>query len=86
MRFMLTFTWKQPPNEEVMALMPAEEARTRELVEQGIAGPAHMAADRSTFWTVWTSSSQDEVEKTLQTLPLYEFMNTDIAPLAEGEQ
>ena len=83
MRFMLTCTWKQQPNEEIMALMPAEQDRERELVEQGISESAHMAADRSTFWTVWNRASQDEVHETLQTLPLYRFLNVSVAPLAK---
>ena len=82
MRFMLTFTWKQPPDEEVKALMPAEEARVKELVEQGISESTELAADQSALWTVWNSASEDEVQETLQTLPLYEFMNIDISPLA----
>ena len=81
MRFMLTFTWKQPPDEEVKALMPAEEARVKELVEHGISESTEFAADQSTLWTVWNSASEDEVQETLQTLPLYEFMNIDISPL-----
>ncbi len=82
MRFMLTFTWKQPPGEEVMAVMPAEEARGRELVAQGIAEEAEVAADQSTYWTVWNCASQEEVEETLKTLPMYDFVNVAIAPLA----
>jgi len=34
MRFMLKFTWNQPPTEEAMALMPAEIKRGIELAEQ----------------------------------------------------
>jgi muconolactone delta-isomerase len=83
MRFMLTFTWKQQPNEEVMALMPAEQAREKELVEQGISESANIAADRSAFWTVWHLASRDEVQETLQTLPLYNFVNVSVSPLAE---
>ena len=82
MRFMITFTWKQPPNEEVMALLPAEQARGRELAEQGIAEPPEVAADQSTFWAVWNCSSQDEVQELLETLPLYKYSNIDISPLA----
>jgi len=36
MRFMLKATWKQPLDEKMMALLPAEEARADELAEQGI--------------------------------------------------
>ena len=83
MRFMLTFTWKQPPDDEVMALMPAEQARVKELMDQGIAEPAEMAADRSTLWAVWNCASQEEVQTTLQTLPMHEYLNAGIKELGQ---
>ena len=85
MRYMLTFTWKQPPDEEVMKLMPAEQARGQELGEQGIAEPPELAADQSTFWAVWNRENLDEVQETLKTLPMYELFNVAIAPLAPKE-
>ena len=83
MRFMLTFTWKKPPNEEIMAHMPAEEARGKELVEQGIAESAEIAADQSTYWVVWNCQSEAEVQETLRTLPMYDFVDVAVSPLAE---
>ena len=85
MRFMLTFTWKQPPTEEVQALIPAEQARAKELTEQGIQETMYLAADNSVGWVVWNCASQDEVQETLQTLPLNKFLNCDISPLAEED-
>ena len=82
MRFMITFTWKEPPNEEVMALMPAEEARGKELGEQGIAEAPEIAADMSMIWVVWNCSSQDQVQELLETLPLYKYLNIAIVELA----
>lgn len=86
MRFMLTATWKQPPNEEIMALVPAEEARVRELEQQGIQESLYLAADQSAVWGIWNCASQDALQETLQTLPLYPFLNIDVAPLADDEQ
>ena len=86
MHFMITATWKQEPNEEVMALLPAEEARAGELAEQGILKALYIPADQSGAWTVWNCKSQDEVQAIAQTLPLYKFLNFDIALLADEEQ
>ncbi len=86
MRFMLTFTWKQPPNEEIMDIMPGDQARARELVEQDISEEEHIAADQSTFWAVWNRKSLGDVYETLRTLPLYDFMNIQVSPLAEPER
>lgn len=83
MRFMITTTWKQPPNEEVMALIPAEEARINELIEQGVQEISYSAADQSTFWVVWKCASPDEVQKTVQTLPLHKFTNVEILALTD---
>ncbi len=83
MRFMLTFTWKQTPGEEVQALFPAEQARGRELIEQGISEPALVAADHSTFWAIWHRDSKDDVRAIVDTLPLREHVNVSILALAE---
>ena len=52
MRFMLKATWNQPLDEEMMALLPAEEARADELAEQGILEALYLPADQSGAWTV----------------------------------
>ena len=86
MRFMLTFTWKKPPDAEVMAAMPAEQARVKELVEQGIAESQELAADQSTLWAVWNCASEDEVQEVLGTLPMHNFQNVDVSQLAPKER
>ena len=69
-----------------MALFPAEEARGRELLEQGIGESAERTPDLSTFWVIWNCASEDEVQETLKTLPMYRFFNVDIAPLAPARE
>jgi muconolactone delta-isomerase len=87
MRFMLKITWKQPPTEEIMALMPAEHGRGKELAEQGIAEAAYQAADQSAeawaAWAVWNCESQDALYEVVKTLPMHEFFNYDVTLLAE---
>ena len=83
MRFMLTATWKQEPDEDAMALLPAEEARADELAEQGILEALYLPADQSGAWTVWQCKSLDEVQEVAKTLPLYEFLNIHISALED---
>jgi muconolactone delta-isomerase len=83
MRFMLKATWKQPLDETMMALLPAEEARADELAEQGIMEALYLPADQSGAWTVWRCESQDQVQEIAQTLPLYNFLNFEITPLED---
>ena len=83
MRFMLKTTWKQPLDEKMMALLPAEEARADELAEQGIMEALYLPADQSGAWTVWRCESHNQVQKIAQTLPLYKFLNFEITPLED---
>lgn len=36
MRFLIKSTFKMPPTEEVLALIPVEQVRIKELAEQGL--------------------------------------------------
>ncbi|MCB0191685.1 MAG: hypothetical protein KDJ65_07045 [Anaerolineae bacterium] len=83
MRFMLKATWKQPLDETMMALLPAEEARADELAEQGIMEALYLPADQSGAWTVWQCESHNQVQEIAQTLPLYKFLNFEITPLED---
>ena len=83
MCFMLKATWKQPLDETMMALLPAEEARADELAQQGIMEALYLPADQSGAWTVWRCESQNEVQEIVQTLPLYHFLNFEITPLED---
>ncbi len=83
MRFMLKATWKEEPNETVLALLPAEETRAQELAEQGIQEALYIPADNSGAWAVWSVSSEAEIQEVAQTLPLYEYLDFEVSLLAE---
>jgi muconolactone delta-isomerase len=85
MRFMLKLTLNRPTSEEIMALIPAEQKRGKELAKQGIREAVYVAADRSAVWTVWNCDSEDVLEKMTKTLPLYEFWNIEATRLADGD-
>ena len=83
MKFMVTVTFNQKPNDELRALIPAEQSRIKELVAQGVMQNGYMAASRSKIWLIMQAASQDVVQAALESLPLYKFMNVEITPLAE---
>ena len=83
MRFMLKATWKQPVDETVTALLPAEEARADELTAQGMMEALYLPADQSGAWSVWRCESHSQVQEIAQTLPLYNFLNFEITPLED---
>ncbi len=83
MRFLTKETFKAPPTAEVMALIPAEQAKVKELTEQGLVAAMYLAADQTAAWMVWNVDSQAVLEEKHNTLPLQPYMNTEITVLAE---
>ncbi len=83
MRFLTKETFKAPPTAEVQALIPAEQARVKELTEQGMIKAVYVAADQSGAWIVWNVDSQAALEETHNILPLYPYLNSEITVLAE---
>ncbi len=83
MRFMVESSLKQAPTPEVLALIPAETARGKELDAQGIRLKLYVAADQSRVWQLFQSDSQAAVQTALASLPLHPYVNTTITPLAE---
>lgn len=84
MRFLTKLTLKRPPSEEIMALLPAERDRGKELAEQGIREAVYIAADRSTVWSVWNCASREALDQVIKTLPLYEFWEIEVTQLADA--
>lgn len=83
MKFLSTNRMKQAPNEEVMALFPAEQARVGELMAQGILENLYVAADYSKAWLVLQSESLEMARQAVESLPLHKFLDVEITPLAE---
>jgi muconolactone delta-isomerase len=83
MKFLASNRMKQAPNEEVMALFPAEQARVAELMAQGVLENLYVAADFSKAWLVLQSESPDMARQALESLPLHKFVEVELTALAE---
>ena len=80
--FIVPFTFKQRPDEEMLALIPQEQARIKELMGQGVVVTLYLSAERTRGWLVMRGESQSDVQQALGTLPLHKFMDLEIIPLA----
>jgi muconolactone delta-isomerase len=65
------------------ALLPAEQAHVKRLMEQGILEAGYLAADRAHLWMVLQGESQDQVAEVLKALPFYPFMEPELTPLLD---
>lgn len=83
MRFLIALTFEAPAGREgeLAALIPAEQAHVRELTQRGVLEAIYISADRSRVWLVLRGASQQEVEQTLTTFPLYPYMRPVFTPL-----
>jgi muconolactone delta-isomerase len=66
---------------KILARIPQEQARIRALREQGTVKALYISSDRSHVWIVMQGESQDQVQKDLESLPLYPYMEVAITPL-----
>jgi muconolactone delta-isomerase len=82
MRFMVKSYLNQPPTDEIMALIPAEMERGKEMVEQGITQATYVAADQSAVWLVWNCDSPEAAQDAAKSLPMYSYLSIEITPLA----
>jgi muconolactone delta-isomerase len=85
MRFLVTNRLKEGPTDEVKALIPAEQARTKELSQEGLVEALYIAADRSGAWLVWNVDSKEALEEIHKTLPLHDHIDQDITLLADPQ-
>jgi muconolactone delta-isomerase len=83
MRFMVRFVHRAPDSEEVLALIPAERNRVRELSAEGTLEALYLAADRSNGWIGMKGSSLERVEEALASLPLYPYLDFDLTAIQE---
>jgi muconolactone delta-isomerase len=84
MQFMITLTFDPNRRAEVERGLPAEQARVRELQQQGVLDALYVpAADGApdSVWVVLNGDSRQAVQDTLESLPLYPYMQAELTPL-----
>ncbi|MBA3944142.1 MAG: hypothetical protein H0X37_06210 [Herpetosiphonaceae bacterium] len=85
MKFMVEGTLAQALTPELMALVPAETARGKELDAQGLRTAFSTAADYSKFWQTFVADTREEVQRALESLALYHVMTYTIIALAPDQ-
>jgi len=62
--------------------IPQERERIKELMQQESVKALYIASDSSGVWFVMQGESQDQVQKNLESLPLYPGMELKLIPLS----
>jgi muconolactone delta-isomerase len=82
MECMVSASFRPQDQSEILARIPQEQARIQTLREQGTVEALYISSDRSHVWIVMQGKSQDQVQKDLESLPLYPYMEVTITPLS----
>ena len=83
MQYLVNVSFVPVQQEAIAALMPAEQAHVRKLLDQGVFGALHIAADRSHIWVAVNGESEEDVRQTMSELPLYPYMQLEYTPLLD---
>lgn len=83
MEFMVSVRFRPEDREALVAHIPQEQARINALREQGIVEAFYIASDFTHIWLVMQGESQAQVQKQLETLPLYPYMEPEWALLSK---
>jgi muconolactone delta-isomerase len=84
MQFMATISLDTARRSEVERLIPAESARVRELQQQGVLEALYVpdgSGAPAALWVVFNSDSRDAVQRVIEDLPMYPYMQVDLIPL-----
>jgi muconolactone delta-isomerase len=84
MQFMATISLDTGRRAEVERLIPAESERVRELQQQGLLETLYLpdgSGPPAALWAVFNGDSRDAVQRIIEKLPLYPYMQVDLTPL-----
>jgi muconolactone delta-isomerase len=79
---MVTMTFDPSPRAEIVAHVPAEQARIRYLRAQGAVDALSIAEAQDRVWLVVRGHTLDAVRDIAASLPLHAYATVELAPLA----
>lgn len=80
-QYMVDFFLPPILSRDFMATIPAHRAKVDELMRKGKIISYTLALDRSKLWAIVRANSEEDVNKVIETLPLYPYMEAEIYEL-----
>jgi muconolactone delta-isomerase len=88
MQFMATISLDSASRSEVEQLIPAESARVRDLQQLGVLDALYIpdgSGAPAGLWVVFNGDSRDAVQRVIEDLPMYPYMQVELVPLRSLE-
>ncbi len=82
MHFMIHAKFRMQDQAEILPRLPQEQARIKELKEQGMVEALYIGSDLSQVWIAMQGETQDAVQKGLESLPLHPYMEVEMTLLS----
>jgi len=86
MQFMASISFDPDHRAEIMQGLPAEQARVRQLQEQGVLETLYIPDGNGApkgVWVVFEADSRETVERAIESLPLFPYMQAELTPLRQ---
>ena len=71
---------------EVEQTLPAEQVRVRELMQHGVLSALYVPDGSGApdgLWAIFNGDSRDAVQRVIESLPLYPYMQVELIPLRD---
>ncbi len=84
MQFMASILLDTARRSEVERTLPAEQARVRELQQQGVLDALYVPDGSGApdgLWAIFNGESREAVQRVIESLPLYPYMQLELTPL-----
>jgi muconolactone delta-isomerase len=82
-KYIVPFTVPEPMEEEKRALVPAERARVREMMAEGVLLHIFVSSNFSEGWIVFAADSPEAACALMDTLPMRQYMNVRVVELLD---
>jgi muconolactone delta-isomerase len=83
MMMMVTMRSDPARRAEIVALVPAEQARIGEWRAQGVVEALYIARAQDRVWLVLRAETEGDVRQALSSLPLHAYATVELVPLAD---
>jgi muconolactone delta-isomerase len=84
MQFMVESHFAAAPTAEILALVPAEQARGAELDTEGVRRNLFLASDTSSVWQVFAVDSRATLDTVLASFPLHAYLTERVVELGDA--
>ena len=84
MQFMASISLDTTRRSDIERTLPAEQVRVRELQQQGVLDALYVPDGSGApdgLWVVFNCESPDAVQRVIESLPLYPYMQMELTPL-----